>query len=66
MIDLGQHAEFIVWGYVGVAVACLALAGWVAWRNRMVKARLARLEAQGVRRRSAASGPGKPTPESAS
>ena len=52
MIDLGQHAEFIIWGYAGVVVVSLALAGWVLWQNRAVKARLARLEAQGVRRRS--------------
>lgn len=54
MIDLGQHAEFIVWGYAGVAIVSVALAGWVFWQGRMVKAKLARLEAQGVRRRSAA------------
>lgn len=66
MIDLGQHAEFIIWGYAGVALVSAALAGWVFWQNRAVMARLARLEAQGVRRRSAASGPGAPTSESAS
>jgi heme exporter protein D len=56
MIDLGQHAEFIVWGYVGVAIATLALIGYVAWDSRRVKAKLAALEAQGIRRRSEGSG----------
>ena len=54
MIDLGQHAEFIVWGYVGVAIAVLALVGYVLWDSRRVKAKLAALEAQGIRRRSEA------------
>lgn len=54
MIDLGQHAEFIVWGYVGVAIAVLALVGYVLWDGRRVKAKLAALEAQGIRRRSEA------------
>ena len=52
MIDLGQHAEFIIWGYLGVAVAVVALAGYVLWDGRRVKAKLATLEAQGIRRRS--------------
>ena len=53
MIDLGPHAVFIVCAYVGVAVATLALIGWVWFESRRVKARLAALEAQGIRRRSA-------------
>jgi heme exporter protein D len=52
MIDLGQHAEFIIWGYVGVALATLALVGWVFWQSRRVRERLAALEARGIRRRS--------------
>ena len=52
MIDLGQHAEFIIWGYVGVAGATLVLVGYVLWDSRRVKAKLAALEAQGIRRRS--------------
>ena len=56
MIELGQHAEFIIWGYAGVAAAALALVGYVLWDGRRVKARLTALEAQGIRRRS--EGPG--------
>lgn len=52
MIDLGQHAQFIIWGYAGVAVATLALIGWVLWDSHRVMARLKALEAQGIRRRS--------------
>ena len=51
------HAEdaiFIVAAYAGVVVVTLALIGWTWWRSRQVKARLATLEAQGIRRRSAA------------
>ena len=52
MIDLGQHAEFIIWGYLGVAIAVVALVGYMLWDGRRVKAKLAALEAQGIRRRS--------------
>lgn len=55
MIDLGQHAEFIVWGYAGVALVVVALVGYVLWDGRRVRARLAALEAQGIRRRSESS-----------
>ena len=41
MIDLGQHAEFIIWGYAGVAVATLALIGYVLWDGRRVAAKAA-------------------------
>jgi heme exporter protein D len=53
MIDLGPHAEFIGWAYAGVALVAAGLIFWVALDSRRVKARLAALEAQGVRRRSA-------------
>lgn len=52
MPDLGPHAVFIVWAYVGVALVTAAVIGWVAWRSADVKRRLAALEAAGVRRRS--------------
>jgi heme exporter protein D len=52
MPDLGPHAVFIIWAYIGVAVASIALIAWVALRSRRVHTRLATLEAQGVRRRS--------------
>ena len=49
-----QDAIFIVWAYAGVALVTLALTGAVWWQSRQVKRKLAALEAQGVRRRSAA------------
>jgi len=52
MIDLGPHANFIVAAYAGAAFVTLALIAWTAWRSRDAKARLAALEAQGIRRRS--------------
>jgi heme exporter protein D len=55
MIDLGQHAEFIVWGYIGVAIGTLALIGWVLFDSRRVAAQLKDLDARGIRRRSSTS-----------
>jgi heme exporter protein D len=52
MPDLGPHAVFILWAYAGVALATIALIAWVATGARRVRARLAALEAQGIRRRS--------------
>ena len=52
MIDLGPHAVFIEAVYAGVGLVTLALIAWVIWQSRQVKARLAALEAQGIRRRS--------------
>ncbi|HWA19660.1 MAG TPA: heme exporter protein CcmD [Devosia sp.] len=52
MPDLGPHAAFIVWAYVGVALATVALIAWVALNARNVRRRLAALDAQGIRRRS--------------
>ena len=57
MPDLGPHAVFIVWAYVGVAIVTAAIIAWVAWNSSSVKRRLATLEASGVRRRS--DGPGR-------
>ena len=48
-----QDAIFIVWAYVGVTLVTLALIGSVWWQSRRVKQKLATLEAQGIRRRSA-------------
>ena len=53
MIDLGPHTNFIVAAYAGVALVTIGLVLWVLLDARRVKARLAALEAQGVRRRSA-------------
>ena len=55
MIDLGPHATYIVWAYLGVALLLGGLIAWVAWDARRVKARLKTLEARGIRRRSAGS-----------
>ncbi len=52
MIDLGPHAVFIEAAYAGVALVTLGLIAWVLWQSRQVRARLAVLEAQGIRRRS--------------
>jgi hypothetical protein len=49
-----QDAIFIVWAYAGVGLATLVLIGAVWWQARRVKRTLAALEAQGIRRRSAA------------
>lgn len=53
MIDLGPHAVFIIWAYVGVVlgVAGLIIAALVGARR--TEAQLKALEAQGIRRRSA-------------
>ena len=55
MIDLGPHATYNVWAYLGVALLLGGLIAWVAWDARRVKARLNTLEARGIRRRSAGS-----------
>ena len=53
MLDLGPHAVFIVWAYAGVALGVLALIALAVLEARRTAARLRRLEALGVRRRSA-------------
>ena len=50
MIDLGPHAAFIIWAYVGVAAAVGALIASTIFDARRVERRLAQLEAQGGRR----------------
>ena len=52
MIDLGPHADFIIWAYAGVTLAVFALIAWLVTDGRRVEKRLAELEAQGARRRS--------------
>jgi hypothetical protein len=49
-----QDAAFIVWAYAGVGLGTLALIGAVWWQSWRVKRKLSALEAQGIRRRSAA------------
>jgi heme exporter protein D len=52
MIDLGPHADFILWAYAGVTIAVGALIAWIVTDARRVERRLAALESQGGRRRS--------------
>jgi heme exporter protein D len=53
MIELGPHAAYIVWSYLGVAIAIAALIFYVAWDSRRVRKQLKALEDRGIRRRSA-------------
>ncbi len=52
MIDLGEHWAFVVSAYAVATVAVAALIGWVVADARRQRARLAELEAKGIRRRS--------------
>ena len=52
MITGNNEIIFIIWAYAGVGIVTLGLIGWVWWQSRAVKARLAALEAKGIRRRS--------------
>jgi len=44
MIDLGPHAVFIVWAYIGVALGVAGLIGWTLYDARHTAAKLAALE----------------------
>ncbi len=44
MIDLGQHAAFIVWSYLGVAAVVGALIAWTVASARRADRRLAELD----------------------
>ncbi|HEY0031701.1 MAG TPA: heme exporter protein CcmD [Devosia sp.] len=46
MIDLGPHALFILWAYVGVAVAVVGLIGWTLYDARTTTRKLVSLEAR--------------------
>jgi heme exporter protein D len=46
MIDLGSHAVFIVWAYLGVLLAVGGLVGWTLYEGRRTARTLAILEAQ--------------------
>ena len=45
MIDLGPHAVFIVWAYIGVAIGVAGLIGWTLLDARRTASKLAELEA---------------------
>ena len=44
MIDLGPHAVFIVWAYLGVLLAVGGLVGWTVYDGRRTAKTLAGLE----------------------
>ena len=46
MIDLGPHAVFIVWAYIGVAIGVAGLIGWTLYDARATAKKLASLEAR--------------------
>ncbi|HTJ57980.1 MAG TPA: heme exporter protein CcmD [Devosiaceae bacterium] len=52
MLDLGPHAIFIIWAYVGVIVGVVALIAYTVFDSRRVNAHLKALDARGIRRRS--------------
>jgi heme exporter protein D len=52
VIELGQHAAFIVWSYVGTGIVLAIALLMVVLASRRVDRRLADLEARGIRRRS--------------
>ena len=45
MIDLGPHAVFIIWAYLGVALGVAGLIGWTLIDARNTAKKLAALEA---------------------
>jgi heme exporter protein CcmD len=50
MIALGPHAAYIVWAYLGVALAVAGLIGWTILDARRTAKTLAALEARDPRR----------------
>jgi hypothetical protein len=48
-----QDVIFVIWAYIGAAVVTLGLIAAVWLQSWRIKARLATLEARGIRRRSA-------------
>lgn len=53
MIDLGPHAVFIIWAYIGTAIGVGGLIVWTLYDARRTAAELARLEAANPRHRTA-------------
>ena len=53
MIDLGPHAVFIIWAYLGVFLAIIGLIAWTLLDARRTATKLAELEARHPRRRAA-------------
>ena len=46
MIDLGPHAVFIIWAYIGVALGVAGLIAWTLLDARATARRLAALESR--------------------
>ncbi|MCC6949443.1 MAG: heme exporter protein CcmD [Bradyrhizobiaceae bacterium] len=55
-MELGQHAGFIVAAYVAALIVLALLVVWVIVDHRMQRQAIAKLEAQGITRRSARPG----------
>ena len=51
-LNLGPHADFIVAAYAVAALVLVLMIGWVALDHRAQKRQLAKLETEGVTRRS--------------
>jgi heme exporter protein D len=51
-MNLGPHTDFIVAAYAVAALVLLLMIGWVVLDHRAQKRQLAKLETQGVTRRS--------------
>ena len=51
-MNLGPHADFIVAAYAVAALVLILMIGWVVLDHRAQKLKLAKLETQGVTRRS--------------
>ena len=52
-MDLGPHAIFIIWAYVGVVIGVVGLIAYAALDARRIRSRLKDLDSRGIRRRSA-------------
>lgn len=50
MIDLGPHAVFIIWAYVGVGIGIAGLIAWTLYDAQSTAKKLAALEALSPRR----------------
>lgn len=51
MIDLGPHAVFIIWAYIGVVLGVFAVIAWTLFDARTTASQLAALEARKPRQR---------------
>jgi heme exporter protein D len=56
-MNLGPYAGFILSSYAAFALALAALIAWLQFDGARLQRQLDALEARGVRRRSAGSGP---------